>query len=370
LSDGIPSPNPNYIEPIKNVTGNSNVKIQNKNLFKFNNEIKTAGGTDLSYYNVNYSITNQILNINGTMSNTNTFILSNLDLEAGTYTISFDVLGGSVNNPLYVSVITENGTKQITLENSNISSQIVATGKIQRIDIYIGSDRVFTNYQLRCQLEQGTTATSYVEHQEQNLPFTFEAGQRLMQGGKLQDVGIYNTRKQIVLDGTEAFWNLTMDGDIPCFWFRNTVVEAKENPHNKKCNYFIYSSIGFKNAEINTLCENTEGSAFSLFVFKTNVANSIETWKQWLAQQYANGTPVIVEYELAESELENNIIPYNETQQAQYNAIKEATSYDDITYITSESDELGFDMKAIAVADANKVIDSLDTRLLALESEV
>lgn len=66
----------------------------------------------------------------------------------------------------------------------------------------------------------------------------------------------------------------------------------------------------------------------------------------------------------------SKIIPYNEIQQAQYNAIKQATSEDDITIISSESDELGFDMKAIAVADANKVIESQNNEIETIKSRL
>ena len=83
-------------------------------------------------------------------------------------------------------------------------------------------------------------------------------------------------------------------------------------------------------------------------------ATTVEEFKQWLAEEFINN-PVMLQLVTSTS---SKIIPYNEIQQAQYNAIKQATSEDDITIISSESDELGFDMNVIAVADANKVINS------------
>lgn len=214
------------------------------------------------------------------------------------------------------------------------------------------------------QLEYGTTATSYVLHAEQNYPFTFAEGQRGMQGTQLLDDGIHQKHKQRVFDGTENFSvnpNYTTE-NILCVQI--TINDVKPATNQCLCSHFKYYSVStIKN--VFRFAGN-----FLLFTVDRNEYATLEDFKTKFANEYANGTPVIVEYELAESELENNIIPYNTTQQAQHNAIKEASSYDDITIISSESDELGFDMNVVAVADANKVINSLDTRLLALESEV
>ena len=47
-----------------------------------------------------------------------------------------------------------------------------------------------------------------------------------------------------------------------------------------------------------------------------------------------------------------------------------ASSYDDITIISSESDELGFNMNVVAVADANKVIDNQNNEIDTIKSRL
>ena len=50
IVDGIPSPNPEYPQQIKNVTGNANVKIQNKNLFTADySQFNSTGGEGTLY---------------------------------------------------------------------------------------------------------------------------------------------------------------------------------------------------------------------------------------------------------------------------------------------------------------------------------
>lgn len=136
-------------------------QLSGKNKFNFNNAIKTPGNIDLSNYGVNYSIENQILSLNGTMNATNTFILANLNEDAGSYTLSIDVLGGTISGELYVNIVTANENKQLTLLNTNARLSFSVTEPIEKITVYIGNGRVFTNYKIRIQLEQGSTATSY-----------------------------------------------------------------------------------------------------------------------------------------------------------------------------------------------------------------
>ena len=75
-----------------------------------------------------------------------------------------------------------------------------------------------------------------------------------------------------------------------------------------------------------TLYGGTSEDSGSIFVSK---------FKEWVKKQKANGTPVILEYELAEPE----IIPYTPAQQKAYDEIKNACTYKDTTHIFS-TDEI------------------------------
>lgn len=59
-------------------------------------------------------------------------------------------------------------------------------------------------------------------------------------------------------------------------------------------------------------------------------------FKTWLAEQYANGTPVIVEYELEEETID----PYTTAQQEAYNKLMNLLLYKGVNHIWTETDGL------------------------------
>lgn len=338
---GIPSPNLIYKIPIKNVTGQANIKIQNKNLFDKNGEILNA----YIFHTIIANSDNRVIIIpikpNTQYNLSGTQISSSQDDWYMLLCEEKPIIGSTgreinISTAPYFSVNFTSGNNEnwIALKFANIKkTEVEETLKT-------------------IQLEEGTTATSYVEHQEQNYPFTFAEGQRAMQGGELQDGGIYNSRKQIVFDGTEGWFMWVRPNN---YGYRLGSLPRAKKLTNQKCSHLINNFDNAYNGVAGYFAVDTSGY-INLCV---ETYDSVISWKAYLAEQYANGTPVIVEYDLAESELENNIIPYNETQQAQYNDIEaNATSYDDITYISSTSDEEGFDIYVEAIGDANKVLES------------
>ncbi len=132
----------------------------------------------------------------------------------------------------------------------------------------------------------------------------------------LADDGIHRKVGKVILNGTETYWRITEADNYNMFYIINSNIGALNMPHKKMCNYFKYTSMGFKEAEVNTLCENTAGTTIAMIIFKVekSFANTIEEWKLYLAEQYANGTPVILEYELAEEE----IVAYTPEQKEVY----------------------------------------------------
>ena len=65
---------------------------------------------------------------------------------------------------------------------------------------------------------------------------------------------------------------------------------------------------------------------------------TLEKWKKWLSQQKEAGTPVIVELELAEEEIE----PYTEEQQEAYNKLQNVLSYYNVTNVFTDKALLEF----------------------------
>lgn len=152
---------------------------------------------------------------------------------------------------------------------------------------------------------------TYVEHEEQIITFPLLEGQKLMKGDYLADDGIHHKRKQIVLTGEEDGWAWA---DTTRYALK--IDNAKDG--NGLCNQFKYneySAIG--------KIDNTFNITNGYVGFYITSITSLRAFKNYLAEQYANGTPVVVEYDLAEEEIE----PYTEEQQEAYNKLTNISSY-------------------------------------------
>ena len=374
MSDGIPSPNPEFTQQIKNVTGNSNVKIQNKNLASLRTDLSCYGGTVTDTVIINNDTGKVISTLIPIKSNT-TYTL----YKEKSTPISSSRFFYYDREPIINETTSIGGNYLPAETNYVLQFTTPATAKWLYVRWSNNND---TNPCGNVQILEGAytsqTIPSYVPHQEQNYPFTFSEGQRAMQGTELKDDGIHNKRKQVVLDGTENWvYHSEVDGvyrySLNSGSFLNKFVGIKTGTNaggdfrDTFCNYFYYV-YGNLNKAFGSFSINNVGAANWIFV-QTNFED-LATFKQWLATKYANGTPVIVEYELAESELESNIISYNSTQASQYEAIKNARSYDDITYITSTSDEEGFDMSVVAIGDANKIQEQQNNEIETIKSRL
>lgn len=348
-------PSSSYPQPIKNVTGQANVKIQNKNLFDGELELGIYSGStgakspNNSYIrSVNYIEVDELSDYKFSLSNGNGISLYIYEYKKDfSYNQSASKLVNSSSH-----LVTNKDTKYITFRTYNENTDI----------------------NTKIQLEQGTTATSYVPHAEQNYPFTFAEGQRAMQGTQLLDDGIHQNRNQVVLDGTENFVEHSIVfNNIK--GFRLTINNLKPAINdtslaNIKCNIAIEETFATYNSNSRSYSKITSLKSTNNYMYFTQPNASIDTvekFKAYLAERYSNGTPLIIEIPLAEEEK----IPYNETQQVQYNNIKaNASSHDGITIMSSESDELGFNMNVVAVADANKVIDNQNSEIDTIKSRL
>lgn len=200
-------------------------------------------------------------------------------------------------------------------------------------------------------------------YKEQSFTFPLAEGQRLMKNDYLADDEIHHKRKQKVFDGTEnwIFGNIKENtvnlllNDFPGYNATGT------DSINAICNYFVGITQG---ASLDKECFWFNGSGgFRIRVNKDRLADTstndkcVESFKSLLAELYANGTPVVVEYDLAEEEIE----PYTTEQQAVYNKIKNtAKSYGDITHIFS-TDEISPIFDVIAY---KKISDEIKYRIL------
>lgn len=203
LQDGTPSPE-NPIE-IQNVSGNNNIKIQNKNLFDVNNEtiIKRLNDSTVNVVNNTLQITKansglqERVTVYKQLKPNTTYTLSTNPMSvasqyAGPRLAAVDEISSSA----YPSAI-DSLTNTATTNSSGILAIIFTL-----LTAYTGT---FTISEI--QLEQGSTSSDYIEHAEQNLPINL----------KSKNV-VYNTLLPRTAGGVDISYDATRD----VYKFKNT----------------------------------------------------------------------------------------------------------------------------------------------------
>lgn len=338
-------PSPEFPSPIKNVEGNVNVSVCNKNL-------------------VEGQWTTGLYNVNGDLGNTNgVYKCFKKFLKAGTYVYSYNadiIIARYVNLTSKTNLSLNEGNKNFTLgEDAEIS---LGFRKTDSSTWDLGENLADIEFQL----EPGSTVTDYVEHQEQTVTFPLQEGQRLMLGDYLAEDGIHHVRKKVELDGTEN-WSLGLTNtDTISFQLVGDDLPVKRPDNDNEIvmisNCFVgFSRNQFKNDKrTQSVSSNssTATKAIIITISKETVEN-LNEFKSWLASQKAAGTPVIVEYELAEEEIE----AYTEEQKDVYNQICNLKAYNEETNVFSDN-KISPIFKVTAIKDFNSVITQLNKALL------
>ena len=211
----------------------------------------------------------------------------------------------------YRDVACYNSKKEF-ISNKSINS-IVTPENCKFIRIQWLSRTVDTKTITSPQLEESTVATPYEPYKEQKVDFPLSEGQKLMEGSYLADDGIHHSRKQVVFDGSREYIRYTsLDStNHNCFYTNQSDIYV-DSTGTQTClmsNYFKGDKFDNRALDIPNMWVNKFSSQIYFKVPKT--ITTVEELTTLFAEQYANGTPVIVVYELAEEE----IVPYTEEQQ-------------------------------------------------------
>lgn len=228
---------------------------------------------------------------------------------------------------LNTSGVVSNRT--ITVDSSFTSPKLVIYANNKEI-----FKSLFENYEI--QLNKGTVAKPYEPHKQQTEYFPLSEGQKLMEGSYLADDGIHHKRNQVVLDGSDdEGWTL-LNSDKNTYKLSNFI---NGNGNDNSFNYPILSNYFKSDTQANVFegVKNTiqalGGNVNGLYISfgKDSDINSVSLLRTFLKAKYDAGTPVIVEYELAEEE----IVPYTETQQEAWEKLRHFTLFKGINNITS-----------------------------------
>lgn len=189
---------------------------------------------------------------------------------------------------------------------------------------------------------------SFIEPGQQLITFSLAQGQRLADGDKLASDGIHHKRKQVELDGAEN-WQLNISNTFIILDFDNM------QPNVGLCTHYKMATEGVVNVEYGFVI-----SSKNIYI-KDKDINTVEELKTYLAQQKANGTPVVLEYELAEEEIE----AYTEEQQEAYDKLQSVLSYYNETNVFTDKAQLVFkyiaDTKTYVDNETNTIKEQLNT---------
>lgn len=348
--------------------GNANITVCNKNMLnlKENSSVTLKGLTcsidESGVVTLNGKIQNGYVWFkltNELKAYESEIPLQNLQEKIGkvnNFTISAKKNSGTSSGSIFpkICLFEKNGARLgwETIENSTIKGTNLE--EYTSISIYAGSTETeYNNFKFKVQLEEGQNVTEYIEHQEQNFIFPLQEGQKLRLTDELADDGIHHKRKQKEFDGTENWIKNINYSTETILAVQLQMSDTVVSTSNTLCNYFKYNS--------DNTTVNTYRFAGNYLLTKLDVSEfpTIEAFKTWLVEKKTAETPVVVEYELAEEEIE----PYTEEQQAVYDEIKKTVhSYKDVTNIFS-TDETSAIFNVEAKRDIQTQNDNLQSQI-------
>ena len=302
--------------------GSIDIKVQNKNLFagwKRNQRVDpTTGAISIS----NNYLSSDFCNVK---PNTNYYLSGVVigDYSKNKFVSFYDI------NKNYIS-----RSQSLNISNLQFTTPVNAYYCIFCINGSFADSTTMENFINDCseiQIEKGNTATLYVPHQEQDIQFPLASGQLLHKDDFLADDGIHQTKKTLICKGEEGWSaNATSSSTGGKIRWRLALTDIKSTDGsvvaNIKCSDYSAVTAGQTYMAVQGIAVQNQ----NITIYDENYGtSSITDWNNYLATKYSNGTPVIIEYELAEE----TITPYTTEQQEAYYKLKHFLTYEGYTLI-------------------------------------
>lgn len=348
------SPSPKYPSEIENTTGNVKIMDYNKNFLGIEDSNHTSAG-------LNWQITDNEVKITGTT--TAVYSTSNeieCFIPAGSY--KFLAVNGASNLTYRIWLYS---SKNELLKYSMSGEQFTLTENAVKYRLVFDNLTVGNTYNTTFNpmiLLQTETDEEFEAHEEEVKTFPLAQNQKMLEGSETKEDGIHHKRKQVELDGTEniqIFEFGTAHITTTIFNFMSLI--TKKNNALKLCSHFkvLPNTTTTLNTDDNWIMNDSAGNVF--ICIKNNLASTVEEIKTYLAQQKQAGTPVIVEYELAEEDIE----PYTEEQQTQRDQLQNAKTYKTVTNVFTDNAEVEMnyiaDTKTYVDNEINSIKEQLNT---------
>ncbi len=345
--------------------GNSNTSqirdeyYTNNNLdFNVNKFIRITSGTIFDNYKIKIKIAESSIETPWTP-----YGCGSIDYEIENENIfSSDLEIGEINNTTGLNVSNGNAirTKDYIKVKPNTTYTLKNSNNYMNVVYFYSADKTYINYSYstdtsytfttgttaeyirvrsssvnsqndlttKYMLVEGSIAKPYVEHQEQTIHFPLSKGQLLHEGDYLASDGIHQNKKTIIINGTE---NISYENNM--ILIKETGLNQKKYEDGGKCisNYFKYVSPNSGNGI-------WIGNATPILI-KDSKFTSATSFITWAKARYEEGTPLKIEYELAEE----IITPLTAEQQNVIDNIELFEGYNQINSL----DEFDFEMKII-----------------------
>lgn len=266
------------------------------------------------------------------------------------YTFSCKVNSSSISKRLYMFFADKDFNNISSISSATSALTAVTPENCRYITVRVGVSNagdslIFTDFQL----EEGSTATDYIEHKEQ--VFTVPVQQEMLEGDyfDLDNEEEVHTWGKYVFTGDEtisksgitnnnSFWmnsnflpNL-LNAEILNYTATDNITPNILCTHLKTLKPVLI--VSYDNEGI-TICANDNNLTditIRLGFGKSSEINTADKCKAWLKQQYDAGTPVTIYYKLAEP----TKIPFSETQKSVGKEIRQTLhSYKGGTHVYS-----------------------------------
>ena len=284
VQEGSGDPSPDNVRQIK---GKDSVTVERfgENLIKFPYSIPAASRNGL----VMTSQQDGSITVNGTATKSTYFLIEN-DIQKRLpmntpMTLSGCPAGGSIKS--YYIGLYLGGKWYSDIGNGNTDIKFTTSEIKSRTEVSIVKGTVCNNLTFYPKIEVGTTITPYSKYQGSTNTLTL---QETVYGGEVDAVSGegQETWKTLTLDGTEAWMK---DGDyvyLNKYLLTNDLVPAYSNQ------YPFYRKYDATKPSTTFMTASENG------FLEFGPVDSVRTWIDHLAAQYAAGTPVQVCYKLAE----------------------------------------------------------------------
>lgn len=171
------------------------------------------------------------------------------------------------------------------------------------------------------------------------INFPLSEGQKLMKGDYLTRDGIHHKRKQVELDGTEK-WVLYKSNEetgVYIFYSQVSDLYGESSTQRLLSNLFAWNrGVDFYNNVVEAYKIGNVGTGTkNIYIsVKEADAKTVTEFKSYLSNLKTVGTPLTVEYELTEEEIEE----YTETQKEIYNNLTHLIMYNGQNTLTSSNE--------------------------------